>query len=201
MTIRQLLLAVSALTFPGIAFAQVNWPVPGPVPPPPPPGAQAPRDVAEPWMARPGVPTSTQPWQSPNPRGAQANALEPIDLPPAIEQGVDMIYIDQELVPHAVQDQGPFANMTSAAWSGAPLDLFVPVNPIYTELRRGLVKYQQTWGNLPDIGVPAGPALKRQIRRRSGCKGEGVPGGSRHQGGWHCRCRHHRSAEPRPPIL
>ena len=70
-------------------------------------------------MARPGVPTSTQPWQSPNPRGAQANALEPIDLPPAIEQGVDMIYIDQELVPHAVQDQGPFANMTSAAWSGA----------------------------------------------------------------------------------
>ena len=160
MTIRQLLLAVGALTFPGFAFAQVNWPVPGPVPPPPPPGAQAPRDVAEPWMARPGVPTSTQPWQSPNPRGAQANALEPIDLPPAIEQGVDMIYIDQELVPHAVQDQGPFANMTSAAWSGAPLDLFVPVNPIYTELRRGLVKYQQTWGNLPDIGVPAGPALK-----------------------------------------
>lgn len=111
-------------------------------------------------MAQPPVPTATQPWQSPQARNGQSNPLEPIDLPPAIEQGVDMIYIDQELVPHAVQDQGPFTNMTSAAWSGAPLDLFVPVNPIYTELRRGLVKYQQTWGSLPDIAVPAGPALK-----------------------------------------
>jgi murein L,D-transpeptidase YcbB/YkuD len=111
-------------------------------------------------MAQPPPPVTTQPWQSPNARSGRSNALEPIDLPPAIEQGVDMIYIDQELVPHAVQDQGPFANMTSAAWSGAPLDLFVPVNPIYTELRRGLVKYQQTWGSLPDIAIPPGPALK-----------------------------------------
>ena len=29
-------------------------------------------------------------------------ALEPFDLPPAIEQGVDMIYIDQELIPNAL---------------------------------------------------------------------------------------------------
>lgn len=157
MTIRQLLLALSALTLPATAYAQVNWPVPGPVPPPPP--ARAP--VAEPWMAQPpSAPAPTQAWQSPNARSGHQNALEPIDLPPAIEQGVDMIYIDQELVPHAVQDQGPFASMTSAAWSSAPLDLFVPVNPIYTELRRGLVKYQQTWGSLPHIGVPAGPTLK-----------------------------------------
>ena len=111
-------------------------------------------------MVQPSAAVPTQPWQSPNARTGRSNALEPIDLPPAIEQGVDMIYVDQELVPHAVQDQGPFANMTSAAWSGAPLDLFVPVNPIYTELRRGLVKYQQTWGNLPDIAVPTGPTLK-----------------------------------------
>lgn len=157
MTIRQLLLALSALTLPATASAQVNWPVPGPVPPPPP--ARAP--VAEPWMVQPpSAPAPTQAWQSPSARSGHPNALEPIDLPPAIEQGVDMIYIDQELVPHAVQDQGPFANMTSAAWSSAPLDLFVPVNPIYTELRRGLVKYQQTWGSLPDIPVPAGPTLK-----------------------------------------
>jgi len=155
-TKRHLLLALSALTLPAAAFAQVNWPVPGPVPPPPPPRAP----VAEPWMVRPQMPAPTQPWQSPNARGHQSNALEPIDLPPAIEQGVDMIYIDQELVPSAVQDQGPFGNMSSAAWSGAPVDLFMPVNPIYTELRRGLVKYQQTWGNLPNVPVPTGPALK-----------------------------------------
>ncbi|MFL6748717.1 MAG: L,D-transpeptidase family protein [Sphingomicrobium sp.] len=153
---RQLLLALSALSLPASAFAQINWPVPGPVPPPPPPRAP----VAEPWMVRPPVAAPTQPWQSPNARTGRSAALEPIDLPPAIEQGVDMIYIDQELVPHAVQDQGPFASMTSAAWSGAPVDLFMPVNPIYTELRRGLMKYQQTWGGLPDIAVPEGPGLK-----------------------------------------
>jgi murein L,D-transpeptidase YcbB/YkuD len=158
---RHSLIALSALTLPAAAFAQINWPVPGPVPPPPPPVAQAPRaPVMEPWMARPAPPMTTQPWQSPSARNSKSVAMEPIDLPPAIEQGVDMIYIDQELVPHAVQDQGPLANMTSAAWSGGPVDLFMPVNPIYTDLRRGLVRYQQTWGNLPNLPVPAGPALK-----------------------------------------
>src|SRR5205085_9340705 len=37
---------------------------------------------------------------------------------------------------------------------------FVSMNPIYTDLRRGLVKYQQRWGDLPQVPVPAGPALK-----------------------------------------
>jgi len=155
-TTRQLLLALSALTLPVSALAQINWPVPGPVPPPPPPGAA----VAEPWMAHPPPGVQQQPWQSPSARPGRSDALEPIDLPPAIEQGVDMIYIDQELVPRAVQDTQSVANVSSAAWSGAPLDLFVPVNPIYTDLRRGLVKYQQRWGSLPNIPVPPGPALK-----------------------------------------
>jgi murein L,D-transpeptidase YcbB/YkuD len=34
------------------------------------------------------------------------------------------------------------------------------VNPIYTDLRRGLVKYRQRWGELPQNPVPDGPALK-----------------------------------------
>jgi murein L,D-transpeptidase YcbB/YkuD len=158
---RQLLLAVSALTLPASAFAQVNWPVPGPVPPAPPPMAQPSRaPVAEPWMVQPRAVPMTQAWQAPTRHSGKPDALEPIDLPPAIEQGVDMIYIDQELVPHAVQNEGPFAEMTAAAWSSAPLDLFVPVNPIYTDLRRGLVKYQQTWGSLPDVQIPQGPTLK-----------------------------------------
>ena len=160
-TIRHSLIALTALTLPASALAQITWPVPGAVPPPPPPMAQPQRaPVMEPWMVRPAPVATTQPWQSPNAQTGKPTAMEPIDLPPAIEQGVDMIYIDQELVPHAVQDQGPLASMTSAAWSGGPVDLFMPVNPIYTELRRGLVKYQQTWGNLPNIPVPAGPVLK-----------------------------------------
>jgi murein L,D-transpeptidase YcbB/YkuD len=158
------LLALSALTIPTAALAQWNgnWPVPGPVPPPPPQqqqsyqGSQAP--VAEPWMARPAP--QGQPWQSPAAQGDKAPALEPIDLPPAIEQGVDMIYIDEELVPKSVHDNGPMSDMSFAAWSGAPVDMFTSVNPIYTELRRGLVKYQQRWGSLPQLPVPTGPALK-----------------------------------------
>jgi murein L,D-transpeptidase YcbB/YkuD len=113
-------------------------------------------------MARPSAQLpQAQPWQAPAPRSNKSAALEPIDLPPAIEQGVDMIYIDQSLIPQAVRHQHGFlAEMSDAAWSAAPVDLFSSVNPIYTDLRRGLVKYEQTWGSLPQISVPAGPTLK-----------------------------------------
>jgi murein L,D-transpeptidase YcbB/YkuD len=158
---RRSIFALSALIIPAAAVAQVNWPMPGPVPPPPPPAAapmqRAP--VEEPWMARPQAPAG-QPWQSPAAQGGKGPALEPIDLPPAIEQGVDMIYIDEDLVPKAVHDNGPMADTMNAAWSGAPVDLFTSVNPIYTQLRRGLVKYQQRWGDLPQLPIPSGPALK-----------------------------------------
>jgi len=109
-------------------------------------------------MARP-APQAAEPWQSPAAEGNKAPALEPIDLPPAIEQGVDMIYIDEGLVPRSVHNDASMG-MSFAAWSGAPVDLFTSVNPIYTELRRGLIKYQQRWGGLPEILLPPGPALK-----------------------------------------
>jgi murein L,D-transpeptidase YcbB/YkuD len=108
---------------------------------------------------QPPVPTGA-PWQSPIAQSDKSAALEPIDLPPAIEQGVDMIYIDQALVPRAVKNRGFLAEMTDAAWSAAPVDLFTSVNPIYTELRRGLVKYEQSWGSLPQLPIPEGPTLK-----------------------------------------
>jgi murein L,D-transpeptidase YcbB/YkuD len=174
--IRHAFLALSALSLPAAVAAQVYWPVPGPVPPPPPPAAQPPMrapmpqqqpvrpPVAEPWMAQPtpapaNVP-SGEPWQSPIAESNKAPALEPIDLPPAIEQGVDMIYIDEALVPRAVHDRGFLGGIQDAAWSAAPVDLFTSVNAIYTELRRGLVKYEQTWGSLPQIQIPDGPTLK-----------------------------------------
>src|SRR5690348_11741528 len=104
MSIRRSLLAVSALTLPSIASAQY-WPAPRPMPAPrmvpPAPPAAAPQQqqqrsaVDEPWMAQPppmSVP-SGQSWQSPMAQSNKSTALEPIDLPPAIEQGVDMIYI------------------------------------------------------------------------------------------------------------
>jgi len=151
-TIRHSLLALTALTLSAAGFGQVPMPAAVPTVPPPP--------VAEPWMAQPPPPPAAQPWQQRAAPSGRAPALEPIDLPPAIEQGVDMIYIDEDLVPKAVHDAGPMGSMTNAAWSGAPVDLFVSVNPIYTQLRRGLVKYQQEWGSLPAVPVPDGPTLK-----------------------------------------
>jgi hypothetical protein len=155
--IRYSLLALSALALPGLAAAQYGQPYP---PPYPVPAYPAPR--AEPWMPPPPGP-APQPWGQQQQTSAtkRGPALEPIDLPPAIEQGVDMIYIDEELVPRAIQASGAAVHDISLDdWSGAPLDMFVSMNPIYTDLRRGLVKYRQRWGNLPEIPVPAGPTLK-----------------------------------------
>jgi murein L,D-transpeptidase YcbB/YkuD len=156
-TIRYSLLALSALTFSAAAVGQYGQPWPPPPPPQPP--------VMEPWQApqapvqRPPV---SEPWQAPAaaaPR-QRAPALEPIDLPPAIEQGVDMIYIDEDLVPRSAQSGDLLHDISFDDWSGAPLDMFVSMNPIYTDLRRGLVRYRQRWGDLPQVPVPAGPALK-----------------------------------------
>ena len=163
MNIRYSLLALSALALPGLAAAQYGQPYPQPYPVPPYPAPAYPAPRAEPWMPPPPGP-APQPWGQQQQQASATKrgpALEPIDLPPAIEQGVDMIYIDEELVPKAIQASGAAVHDISLDdWSGAPLDMFVSMNPIYTDLRRGLVKYRQRWGNLPEIPVPAGPTLK-----------------------------------------
>jgi murein L,D-transpeptidase YcbB/YkuD len=86
--------------------------------------------------------------------------IEPIDLPPSVEQGVDMIYIDPEIAPRLNDQNVAMHQISFEEWAGAPLDLFLPVNPIYTELRRGLVRYRQRWGDLPQFQLPSGPAMK-----------------------------------------
>jgi len=86
--------------------------------------------------------------------------IEPIDLPPSVEQGVDMIYIDPEIAPKIEDANVAMHQISFEEWAGAPLDLFLPVNPIYTELRRGLVRYRQRWGDLPQFQLPAGPVMK-----------------------------------------
>lgn len=88
-------------------------------------------------------------------RGPSAFPIEPIDIPASIEQGVDMIYIDPEIAP-AVRERD--ALLSEIAPDGA--DLFLPANPLYTDLRRGLMRYRIDWGGLPDMDVPDGPVLK-----------------------------------------
>ena len=153
MIIKHALLALSALSASAAATAQI-YPAPMPAP------QHVPAPVAEPWMARPQAAPTQQPWQSPVASPGRSTALEPIDLPPSIEQGVDMIYIDEDLVPRAIHDNALLHNIAFRDWSGAPLDMFVSMNPIYTDLRRGLVKYRQRWGDLPQVNLPDGPTLK-----------------------------------------
>ena len=102
--IRHSLLALSALALP--AAASRNMACRSPPPPPPQPCAcRAPASPSRGWRRRRPGAAAMGPAAADR-AAKRAPALEPIDLPPAIEQGVDMIYIDEELVPRAVQDNG-----------------------------------------------------------------------------------------------
>lgn len=85
--------------------------------------------------------------------------LEPIALPPAVEQGVDMVYVDREIAVDIRWRNTKLDNDTFARYAGAPLDLVQAINPLYTELRRGLVGYQKQWSSLPQFRIDSGRAL------------------------------------------
>lgn len=91
---------------------------------------------------------------------AQDQPIEPVELPPSIEQGVDLIYIDPEIKPEVDRRDQLLRDSNLEDWTGAPIDLFVPVNDLYTELRRGLMKYRQRWAGLPQVQIPDGPVMK-----------------------------------------
>jgi murein L,D-transpeptidase YcbB/YkuD len=84
---------------------------------------------------------------------------EPIALPPAVEQGVDMVYVDPEIAGNIRWRNTKLDDVTFARYAGAPLDLIQAINPLYADLRSGLIAYQRTWGVLPQFTMPAGPAL------------------------------------------
>ena len=86
--------------------------------------------------------------------------LEPIDLPPSVQQGVDLIYIDPEIAPAIRQRDALAKELGLSDEAGGGVDLLLPMNPLYTQLRRGLMSYRASWSGLPQVGVEAGPALK-----------------------------------------
>jgi len=86
--------------------------------------------------------------------------IEPIDVPPSVEQGLDMVYIDREIAPSMEARDAQLEDLGFEVGRAAPVDIFLPVHPIYTDLRRALVRYQLRWGDLPQVQIPAGPALK-----------------------------------------
>ena len=89
----------------------------------------------------------------------QAQPDEPVALPPAVEQGVDMVYVDPEIAGNIRWRNTKLDDVTFARYAGAPLDLIQAINPLYADLRRGLVAYQRKWAVLPQFTVPSGPAL------------------------------------------
>ena len=70
-----------------------------------------------------------------------------------------MVYIDPEIAVDIRWRNTKLDDVTFARYAGAPLDLIQAINPLYTDLRRGLVAYQKQWGSLPQFNMPAGPAL------------------------------------------
>lgn len=94
-----------------------------------------------------------------SPAAGQPYPAEPVALPPAVEQGVDMVYIDPEIAGNIRWRNTKLDDVTFARYAGAPLDLIQAINPLYANLRRGLVDYQKKWGALPQFTMPAGPPL------------------------------------------
>ena len=93
------------------------------------------------------------------PAPAQYQPLEPTVLPGAVEQGVDMVYVDREIAGNIRWRNTKLDNVTFARYAGAPLDLLQAINPLYTDLRRGLVHYQKQWSSLPQFRLDTGPTL------------------------------------------
>ena len=94
--------------------------------------------------------------------------IEPVEIPPSIQQGVDLIYIDPEIAPAVRKRDALLEELGIEDELGSAVDLLVPASSTYTQLRRGLARYRSEWSSLPQTNLAAGAVLK------SGIKGERV---------------------------
>ena len=101
-----------------------------------------------------------------------------------------MVYVDREIAVDIRWRNTKLDDISFARYAGAPLDLIQAINPLYTELRRGLVQYQKEWSSLPQFRLEPGPPLA------SGARGErvvllrerlGLPAGNQFDGVLHGR--------------
>jgi len=93
----------------------------------------------------------------------QGDPGDPYALPKGGELGLDMAVVDEAALPkEPEQAADELKDIPDEQWSGAPVDLMRPVNPLYTDLRRALVRYQLEWGGLPNVLIPeSGAPLTR----------------------------------------
>jgi murein L,D-transpeptidase YcbB/YkuD len=87
---------------------------------------------------------------------AEPKGDEPIAVPSNIKQGIDFVYVDPKMSSVASRHQKP-RNWLSRLFKG---DNRSNPNPLFLRLQTGLEQYRASWGSLPQVKIPAGPALK-----------------------------------------
>jgi murein L,D-transpeptidase YcbB/YkuD len=91
------------------------------------------------------------------PLSAQPRGDEPVAVPRTIKQGIDFVYVDPEMSTVARRRQRP-QNWLSRTF-GRRQGQSEP-HSVFFALQDGLERYRETWGAMPTVKVPAGPALK-----------------------------------------
>jgi murein L,D-transpeptidase YcbB/YkuD len=92
------------------------------------------------------------------PLAAAPRADEPVAVPLTIKQGVDFVYVDPQMSTVARRHQRP-RNWLQRIVGGSANQKSSP-NPLFVGLAQGLENYRATWASLPQVKIPAGPALK-----------------------------------------
>ena len=82
---------------------------------------------------------------------------EPIAVPQTVKQGIDFVYVDPQLSNVARRYQRP-TNWLARAFGGRRSN---QPNILFSRLAEGLEDYRMSWGRLPQLKIPAGPALSR----------------------------------------
>ena len=95
------------------------------------------------------------------PIAAQPRGDEPIAVPRSIKQGIDFVYVDPQMSSVARRRQRPQNWLARLFDFGSSNRNRSGPNPLFYEFGRGLQQYQATWGRLPQVKIPAGPAMKR----------------------------------------
>jgi murein L,D-transpeptidase YcbB/YkuD len=87
---------------------------------------------------------------------AEPRGDEPVAVPSSIKQGIDFVYVDPNLSTVAHRHQKP-RNWLARIFKG---DNRNSPNAFFQRFSDGLEQYRATWGRLPQVKIPAGPALK-----------------------------------------
>jgi murein L,D-transpeptidase YcbB/YkuD len=93
---------------------------------------------------------------------AQPLGDEPIPVPRTVKQGIDFVYVDPQLNNVARRHQRPenwLLRVISFDWAFGGRRDNLP-NPMFVSLGQALQQYENSWARLPQVKIPAGPALK-----------------------------------------